>query len=83
MKMLIHSGLSRILTGWMVFVIGLMLLWWLHTFRDRLAHLAILPSLFLLWIILALSIWDGCKHSLCLYGLSCSCFRQLLHSRRP
>lgn len=59
MKMLTHSGMRRIVTGWSAFMIGLMLLLWLHT--DSAAHSAILPLLLLLWIVLAVAIWDGCK----------------------
>ena len=61
MKVLTHAGRQRILTGWLVFVVGLMLLLWLHTFRDSAAHSAILPLLLLLWIVLAVAVWDGCK----------------------
>lgn len=61
MKMLTHFDLQRIVTGWAVFIIGLMLLLWLHTFRDSVAHSAILPLLLLLWIVLAVAVWDGSK----------------------
>ena len=61
MKMLTHLGMRRFVAGWIAFGIGLMLLSWLHTFRDSTAHSAILPLLLLLWIVLAVAIWDGCK----------------------
>ena len=61
MKMLTHFAMRRIVTGWAAFIIGLLLLLWLHTFRDSTAHSAILPLLLLLWIVLAVAIWDGCK----------------------
>ena len=61
MKTLRYPGLRRIVTGWTVFLVGLTLLLWLHTFRDSIAHSAILPLLLLLWIVLATAIWDGCK----------------------
>jgi len=61
MKMLTHFDMQRIVTGWTVFIIGLMLLLWLHTFRDSVAHSAILPLLLMLWIVLAIAVWDGCK----------------------
>jgi len=61
MKMLTHFGMRRILTGWAAFIIGLLLLLWLHTFLDSTAHSAILPLLLLLWIVFAVAIWDGCK----------------------
>jgi hypothetical protein len=38
-----------------------MFLLWLHTFRDRAAHLAILPGFLLLWIVVSLCVWEGCK----------------------
>jgi hypothetical protein len=40
---------------------GLGLLVWLHTFRDRLAHRAIGPLFLLLWVFLLAYVWDGCK----------------------
>jgi hypothetical protein len=61
MKMLTHVGMRKIITGWAVFITGLLLLLWLHTFRDSAAHSAILPLLLLLWIVLAVAVWDGCK----------------------
>ena len=61
MKMLAHFGMRRIATGWVVFIAGLLLLLWLHTFRDTVAHAAIFPLLFFLWIVLAGTVWDGCK----------------------
>ena len=61
MKMLTHFAMRRIVTGWAAFLIGLMVLLWLHTFRDSAAHSAILPLLLLLWTVLAVAIWDGCK----------------------
>jgi hypothetical protein len=61
MKMLIHFSVRRTITGWTLFIAGLMLLSWLHTFRDSVAHSAILPLLLLLWIVLAIAVWDGCK----------------------
>ena len=54
-------GIWRIVTGWAVFLSGLLLLLWLHTFRDRAPHSAILPLLFLFWVVLASFVWDGCK----------------------
>ena len=61
MKMLTQFDMRRIVTGWAAFILGLLLLLWLHTFRDSAAHSAILPLLLLLWIVLAVAIWDGCK----------------------
>jgi len=61
MKMLTHFDMRRIVTGWATFIIGLLLLLWLHTFRDSTAHSAILPLLLLLWIVLAVAVWDGCR----------------------
>jgi hypothetical protein len=61
MKMLTHLGMRKIVTGWAVFISGLVLLLGLHTFRDSAAHSAILPLLLLLWIVLAVAVWDGCK----------------------
>ena len=61
MKLFTHFGMRRVVTGWAAFIIGLLLLLWLHTFRDSIAHSAILPLLLLLWIVLAVAIWDGCK----------------------
>jgi hypothetical protein len=48
-------------TAWAVFISGLLLLSWLHTFRESAAHSAILPLLLLLWVVLAVAVWDGCK----------------------
>jgi peptidoglycan/LPS O-acetylase OafA/YrhL len=61
MKLSAHFGTRRILAGWGAFVVGLLLLLWMHTLRDSAAHSAILPFLLLLWIILAMAVWDGCK----------------------
>lgn len=61
MKILTHFGMRRIVTGWAAFIVGLMLLLWLHTFRDSTPHSAIFPLFLLLWIVLAVAIWDGCK----------------------
>ena len=61
MKLLTHFDMRRILTGWAAFILGLMLLLWLHHFRDSAAHSAILPVLLLLWIVLAVAVWDGCR----------------------
>jgi len=61
MKILTHLDMGRIVTGWAAFILGLMLLVWLHTFRDSAAHSAILPLLLLLWIVLAVAVWDGCR----------------------
>ena len=44
-----------------MFILGLLLLLWLHTFRDHLAHSAILPVFLLIWIILVACSWDGSK----------------------
>lgn len=52
-------GLRRLVAGWAIFTGGLAVLLWLHTFRDRLAHSALLPGFLLLWLILAVSVWDG------------------------
>ena len=60
-KMLTYVGIRKIVTGWVVFISGLMLLSWLHTFRDSAAHSAILPLLLLFWIVLGVAVWDGCK----------------------
>jgi hypothetical protein len=59
MKMFSHCGLNRIVTGWVVFVVGLALLLWLHTFRDHAAHSLIVPLFLLLWVILVVLVWDG------------------------
>jgi hypothetical protein len=61
MKIFTHVGMRKIVTGWAVFISGSLLLVWLHTFRDSAAHSAILPVLLLLWIVLAVAVWDGCK----------------------
>ena len=61
MKALTHFGIRRIALGWMIYLIGLAPLLWLHTFIDRAAHRAIAPLLLLLWIALLLCVWDGCK----------------------
>jgi hypothetical protein len=60
-KILTRLGMQKIVTGWVVFISGLMLLLWLHTFQDSAAHSAILPLLLLLWIVLAVAVWDECK----------------------
>jgi len=56
-----NFGVQRLLLGWGIFFLGLMLLAWLHTFRDRAPHRAIGPLLLLLWISLVVCLWDGCK----------------------
>jgi hypothetical protein len=61
MKVLRHVNLLRVVTGWAAFITVLLLLLWLHTFRDSAAHSAILPLLLLFWIVLAVAVWDGCK----------------------
>ena len=52
-------GLRRLVAGWAIFTGGLAVLLWLHTFRDQLAHSALLPSFLLLWLILGVCVWDG------------------------
>jgi hypothetical protein len=42
-----------------LFIGGLALLLRLHTYRDHVAHLVILPLFLLLWIVLAVCVWDG------------------------
>ena len=56
-----RAVMGRILAGWAVFLIGLVLLQWLHTFRDNVAHQAIGPLFLLLWVLLLLCVWGGCK----------------------
>ena len=53
--------MPRLWLGWAIFLPGLLSLSWLHTFRDRLAHSAILPLFLLVWIAFAVYVWDGCK----------------------
>jgi hypothetical protein len=61
MKTLTRSGIQHILIGWAIFGSGLVLILWLHTFRDRAPHRMISPLLLLLWIALGVCVWDGCK----------------------
>ena len=61
MKTLTNFGIRRIALGWMIFLMGLAPLLWLHTFTDVAAHRAIGPLLLVLWIALLLCVWDGCK----------------------
>ena len=56
-----RSFIQRIFIGWAVFGSGMVLIMWLHTFTDRVAHRMILPLLFLLWVALGVCLWDGCK----------------------
>jgi hypothetical protein len=58
---LTDTGLRRTAAGWAVFLVGLLLLLWLHTFRDRLAHSAILPLFLSMWVGLLACAWDGSK----------------------
>ena len=55
------SGIIRIIAGWMVFLFGWGVLFWLHRLRDNLAHQAILPLFLLFWIGQLALVWDGCK----------------------
>jgi hypothetical protein len=61
MKTLTHFGIRRMALGWMIYLIGMAPLLWLHTFINRAVHRAIPPLLLLLWIVLLLCVWDGCK----------------------
>jgi hypothetical protein len=61
MRMFTQLDMRRIVAGWAAFILGLVLLMWLHTVRHSAAHSAIVPLLLLLWIVLAVTIWDGCK----------------------
>jgi hypothetical protein len=61
MNTLTRFGIRRILTGWVIFGSGLVFILWLHTFRDAAPHNMIFPLLLLLWVVLAVAIWDGCK----------------------
>lgn len=47
--------------GWAIFGSGLALILWMHTFSDRAPHRMILPLLLLLWTVLGVCVWDGCK----------------------
>ena len=55
------SGIIRIIAGWLLFLFGWGVLFWLHTFRDSLAHTAILPLFFLLWTGFLALVWGGCR----------------------
>ena len=54
-------GVRRNAIGWTMFLVGLPLLPWLHTLRDRLAHSAILLVFLLIWIVLLACAWEGSK----------------------
>jgi hypothetical protein len=59
MERVTNRGLQRMAIGWIVFVGGLALLLWLHTFRDHAAHSAIVPVFLFLWVVLGVCVWDG------------------------
>jgi hypothetical protein len=61
MEKLIIPGVRRNAIGWAVFLVGLPLLLWLHTWRDHLAHSAILPVFLLMWIVLLVCALDGSR----------------------
>ena len=61
MSKLTRAGIRRIVSGWAALLIGLAPLLWLHTFRDNGAHQVIGPLFLLLWIILLVFVWEGCK----------------------
>jgi len=52
------AATSRFMLPPVVLCVGLAFLNWLHTFRDRIAHNAILPALLLLLVIVAILIKD-------------------------
>ncbi len=59
LKVPAQFGVRRMVIGWSVFVGGLALILWLHTFRDHAAHSATMPLFLLFWVILAVCVWDG------------------------
>ena len=61
MNPLTRFSIQRILMGWAIFGGGLILILWMHTFRDRALHRMILPLLLILWVALGVCVWDGCK----------------------
>lgn len=61
MNTLTRFSIQRIVTGWVIFGSGLILVLWLHTFRDSAPHTMILPLLLLLWVALIVCVWDGCR----------------------
>jgi len=56
-----RRSMGRLVAAWAGFLIGLLLLRWLHTFRDNIAHQAISPLFLVLWVLLLAFAWDGCK----------------------
>jgi hypothetical protein len=59
MKKITLTGVRLIVSGWAVFLVGLLSLLWLHAF-DK-AHLSIFPLTMFLWILLLSCVWEGSK----------------------